>query len=312
MMKYDLSKFKGIFVAMYACYDDSGEIDAKTVKKLARFYADKKVKGLYVCGSTGEGFLLNVEERKRTIEAVMEEVGDELTVIDHVGAVSTRDSIDLAVHAQSVGVDAVSAVPCVYYRIPESCIREHWLSIIGSTGLPFIIYNIPQTTGYELSTGLLRTMAENEKVIGVKNSSFYPYQTQQFKRFGGEDFIVFNGADEQYLAGRIMGAEAGIGGSYGVMPELFLEMEKYFAQGNLAEAQKWQNRVSNIIADMFALSSFYGASKRIVQMQGLDIGRPRPPVGDISEDEVSKVARIYKIIKEYAEETGQYTDRRKV
>ena len=82
-MRVDLEKFKGIFMAMYSAYDDNGNVDKERVKKLARYYADKKVKGLYVGGSSGEGVLQSEEERKQVVEAVMEEVGKELTIIVH-------------------------------------------------------------------------------------------------------------------------------------------------------------------------------------------------------------------------------------
>ncbi|MBO1914928.1 dihydrodipicolinate synthase family protein, partial [Microvirga sp. 3-52] len=99
-----------------------------------------------------------------------------------------------------------------------------------------IIYNIPQTTGYNLSTNLLEKLLENEKLIGVKNSSMPVMDIERFKAAAHEDFIVFNGPDEQYVAGRLIGADSGIGGTYGVMPELFLKAEEFVAEGKFAEA----------------------------------------------------------------------------
>ena len=101
-MGKELEKFKGIFMAMYSAYDDNGNVDKERVKKLARYYADKKVKGLYVGGSSGEGVLQSEEERKQVVEAVMEEVKGELTIIVHVGANSTPESVRLAQHAEKV------------------------------------------------------------------------------------------------------------------------------------------------------------------------------------------------------------------
>lgn len=112
----------------------------------------------------------NAEERKQVLEAVMEEVQGELTIIVHVGANSTRESVELAKHAETVGADVISAVPSIYYRLPEAAVENHWQHMIDSTNLPFIIYNIPQTTGFTLSTGLLAKLAKQDKVIGVKMS----------------------------------------------------------------------------------------------------------------------------------------------
>ncbi len=164
-------------------------------------------------------------------------------------AICTKDSIELAKHAERCGADAVSAIPNVFYHLPESSIQRHWESIIDSTELPFIIYNIPQLSGYDLSIGLLQKMAANPKVIGVKNTSMSSYQTWTFKNMAGKEFLLFNGPDEQYLAGRTMGADAGIGGTYGIMPELFVRMENSFRAGDIQRAREFQFAISRIDTD---------------------------------------------------------------
>ncbi|MFC5702762.1 dihydrodipicolinate synthase family protein [Cohnella faecalis] len=302
MKPYDLNKFKGVFIAMNSCYDEQGEVSPERAKKLARHYADIGVKGLYLAGSTGEGMLQSVEERKQILQAVMEEVRGELIVIAHIGAASTRDCVELTVHAESVGADAISAVPSIYYRISEKGVEEHWQAIIDSSSLPFIMYHIPATTGFHLSKDLLGKLAKQDKVIGVKITTDSTYELQQFKRIGGEDFILFNGPDEQYVAGLIMGAEAGIGGTYGVMPELFMKIEQCFAEGKIAEAQHWQIKVNEIITELVAFPSLYGASKLILKLRGIDTGIPRMPISPIPESDYSKIEALNHKILHYIEE----------
>ncbi|ULL13539.1 N-acetylneuraminate lyase [Paenibacillus sp. H1-7] len=292
MGAYDINRFKGVIIAMYACYDEQGEISAAAVRKLARHYAGLGVKGLYVGGSTGEGMLQSVEERKQVLAAVMEEVGSELTIIAHVGAPSTRDSMELSKHAEQVGAHAISAVPAIYYRLSPQSVERHWQEMIDSTSLPFIIYHIPQTTGFQLSTSLLSKMAAQDKVIGVKISSESTFELQQFKAAGGADFLVFNGPDEQYLAGRSIGADGGIGGTYGVMPELFMKIEQCFVEGRMEEAREWQFRVNEIITGLLALPSLYGGCKAILKLRGLDIGQPRMPLLPIPESEMDRVKEL--------------------
>ncbi|MFE5323678.1 dihydrodipicolinate synthase family protein [Paenibacillus sp. NPDC056579] len=292
MGAYDINRFKGVIIAMYACYDEQGEISAAAVRKLARHYAGLGVKGLYVGGSTGEGMLQSVEERKQVLAAVMEEVGSELTIIAHVGAPSTRDSVELSKHAEQVGAHAISAVPAIYYRLSPQSVERHWQEMIDSTSLPFIIYHIPQTTGFQLSTPLLSKMAAQDKVIGVKISSESTFELQQFKAAGGADFLVFNGPDEQYLAGRSIGADGGIGGTYGVMPELFMKIEQCFVEGRMEEAREWQFRVNEIITGLLALPSLYGGCKAILKLRGLDIGQPRMPLLPIPESEMDRVKEL--------------------
>lgn len=301
-MKFNANQYRGIHVALYACYDEHGEVNPQAVKRLARYYLDSGVKGLYVGGSSGEGMLQTVDERKRTLEAVMEEVGGKMTIIAHVGAAATRDSVELAKHAEAVGADAVSAVPSIYYRLSEESVREHWQAIIDSTSLPFIIYHIPQTTGFQLSLNLLRQMAKQDKVIGVKISAESTYELQQFKAAGGDDFLVFNGPDEQYLAGRSIGADGGIGGTYGVMPELFLHLERCFAAGAIDEARKWQFRINEIIGGLLGTGSLYGACKAILKLRGLDCGEPRRPLLPIRDDQMPHISELNDRIVRYTEE----------
>ncbi|MGE8079875.1 dihydrodipicolinate synthase family protein [Peribacillus loiseleuriae] len=295
-------KFKGIFVAMYSCYDQNGEVSYERVKKLARYYADSGVKGLYVGGSSGEGMLQTNEERKLVLDAVMEEVGKELTIIAHVGSPSTKHSVELAKHAELAGADAISAVPAIYYRLSPASVKQHWQSMIDSTDLPFIIYHIPQTTGFHLSPELLKEMAAQEKVIGVKISSESTYELQQFKAIGGEDFLVFNGPDEQYIAGRMIGADGGIGGTYGVMPELFLKIEQCFQEGNIEEARHWQYKVNDIISELLSYPSLYGACKAILKLRQIDCGEPRLPLLPIRKSDEASIERLNQKILDYISE----------
>lgn len=299
---YNLDKFKGVTVAFYAPYDENGEVSIDAALRQAEFYKNVGVKGLYLNGSSGEGFLLSVEERKKIAEAVITKYKDDMTMIVHVGAAATRESVELAKHAEKVGAHALSAVPSVYYRFPECSIEYHWNQMIDSTELPFIIYNIPQLTGYDLSLNLLKKMRRNKKVIGVKNSSMSAYQIEQFKNAGGEDFIVFNGPDEQYLAGRIMGAEAGIGGTYGAMPEMLLHLEECFASGRIKEAQDCQIKINECITEMLSFRCLYAVTKEILRLRGVDIGSVRAPMMPLEEADLPKVKALYEKIMKYTAE----------
>ncbi|MBM9833000.1 dihydrodipicolinate synthase family protein, partial [Enterococcus faecalis] len=137
-----------------------------------------------------------------------------LTIINHVACNSTRDSIELAKHSESLGVDAIAAIPPIYFRLPEHAIAKYWNDISAAApNTDFIIYNIPQLAGVALTTDLYRDMLKNERVIGVKNSSMPIQDIEIFRSLGGEDHVVFNGPDEQFLGGRLMGAAGGIGGT---------------------------------------------------------------------------------------------------
>lgn len=302
MSKYDVSRFKNVTVALNTPFKQDGAVDLDAAKKLTRYYINKGVKSLYVCGSTGEGFLLDMDERKKVVETVVEEAADEMSIIVHVGCPSTLHSSQLAAHAKSAGAHATSAVPCVYYRPSEESVYQHWTKITEAADLPFFIYNIPQLTGFNLSMDLFHRMLKNERVAGVKCSSDPCHDILRFKQAGGEDFIVFNGPDEQYLAGRIMGADAAIGGTYGAMPELYLKLEELIRREDIKNAQKLQVIITHLIYRLCSFPSMYGACKTIIRMDGVNIGDPRLPFLPVSESD-PEIIKLYQDIKKAIDET---------
>ena len=170
----DLEKYRGVIPAFYACYDENGEISGERTEALALHFLKKGVKGLYVNGSSGECIYQSVEDRKKVLEHVMKAVGGKLTIIAHVACNNTKDSVELAAHAEKLGVDAIAAIPPIYFHLPDHAIAEYWNDISAAAPhTDFVIYNIPQLAGVALSPSLFRKMRENPNVIGVKNSSSF-------------------------------------------------------------------------------------------------------------------------------------------
>ena len=273
----DLNKYQGVIPAFYACYDDKGAISPEGVRALTRHLIAKGVNGLYVGGSSGECIYQSVAERKVVLENVMAEAKGKVVVIAHVACNNTADSQELAAHAESLGVDAIAAIPPIYFKLPPYGIAEYWNDISAAApNTDFIIYNIPQLAGVALSTDLLRTMLKNPKVIGVKNSSM---PTQDIQMWKDEGCIVFNGPDEQFISGLAMGAVGGIGGTYAVMPELFLKIYALTQAGDLAAARAIQNDVDRIIYKMCAAhGNLYAVMKAILAKKGVDCGSVRKPL----------------------------------
>ena len=282
----DLTKYEGIIPAFYACYDKDGKVSPEAVRALTQYHIDKGVKGVYVCGSSGECIYQSKEDRKITLENVMAVAKGKLTVIAHVACNNTEDSIELAKHAESCGVDAIAAIPPIYFRLPEYSIARSWNSMSeAAPNTDFIIYNIPQLAGVALTMPLFKEMLKNPRVIGVKNSSMPVQDIQMFKAEGKDDIVVFNGPDEQFISGRVIGATAGIGGTYGVMPELFLKMDELVKKNRLAEAREIQYAANEIIYKMRSgHGNMYAMIKEILRInEDLDIGSVKAPLEPLNE-----------------------------
>ncbi|EHJ57807.1 dihydrodipicolinate synthase family protein [Streptococcus urinalis] len=290
----DLRKYQGVIPAFYACYDKNGEISQEGVKKLVQYFIDKGVQGIYVNGSSGECIYQSVEDRKLIIEAVMEVAKGKLTVINHVACNNTKDSMVLARHSEALGVDAIAAIPPIYFKLPDYAIEKYWNDISSAApNTDFIIYNIPQLAGVALTPKLYEKMRQNPRVIGVKNSSMPVQDIQQFVADGGDDYIVFNGPYEQFLGGRMMGAKAGIGGTYAVMPDLFLTLNQMIADKKLDKARELQYAIDSIIYKMVSgRANMYAIAKEILKMnESLDLGSVRLPLEPLHDSNDHKIAK---------------------
>jgi N-acetylneuraminate lyase len=299
----DFRKYQGIFPAFYACYDDAGNISPERVRAFTEYLIDKGVTGLYVGGSSGECIYQSVAERKLLLENVMEVAKGKITIIAHVACNNTADSRELAAHAESLGVDAIAAIPPIYFHLPPYGIAKYWNDISDAApNTDFIIYNIPQLAGVALSSALLKEMLKNPRVIGVKNSSM---PVQDIEMWRDEGAIVFNGPDEQLLSGLVAGAIGGIGGTYAAMPELYLAIYRLVQQGEIAKAREIQDECCHMIYRMCACrGNMYAVIKGILRAQGgPDIGGVRAPLYELQPEDMPAVEEMAKdiaaLVKKY-------------
>ena len=293
----DIKKYEGIIPAFYACYDAEGNISTDAVRALTRYFIEKGVQGLYVGGSSGECIYQSVAERKLVLEHVMAEAKGKLTVIAHVACNNTADSQELARHAESLGVDAIASIPPIYFKLPPHAIAKYWNDMSAAApNTDFIIYNIPQLAGVSLTVPLLKEMLKNPRVIGVKNSSM---PTQDIQMWADEGAIVFNGPDEQLISGLVMGATGGIGGTYGAMPQLYVELYRCVKAGEMEKALKIQNDCCRIIYKMCSTKgNMYGVIKEILRInEGIDCGSVRLPLAELVEEDMPIVREAAEMIR---------------
>ena len=299
----DISMYQGIIPAFYACYDDNGNISPERVREMTRWLIGQGVKGLYVGGSSGECIYQSKEERKLLLENVMAEAKGQITVIAHIACNNTADSCELAAHAESLGVDAIAAIPPIYFKLPPHAIAKYWNDMSAAApNTDFIIYNIPQLAGVSLSVPLLQEMLKNPRVIGVKNSSM---PTQDIQMWIDEGAIVFNGPDEQLISGLVMGAVGGIGGTYSVMPRLYVELYRCVKAGEMAKALEIQNDCCRIIYKLCSgRGNMYAMIKETLRrLGGPDCGSVRAPLAEIEESDApivdACVAMIQSALEKY-------------
>lgn len=302
MSKFSIQDFKGVVPALLTVFDQDENIDEVGMRQLVSHLIDRGVNGLYLTGSTGEGFTMSSEERMRVVEIVMDEVAGRVPVVVHVGAIGTKLSIELAQHAERVGATGISSVPPFYWRFNEDQIVKYYEDIANATSLPMIVYNVP-LVGL-LGMNAIKRLAKIENVKGIKYTALSLYEITQIKDEIGEDFLVYSGADEMAMAGLLAGADGIVGSFYNVMPELFINIYKAVQDKQLEEATRLQKQAVEII--MYALSypSFYALMKVMLKWMGINAGYCRRPFENVTPENEAIYKEGFKALKEKYDITG--------
>jgi 4-hydroxy-tetrahydrodipicolinate synthase len=271
-------QFSGIIPPVITCFDEEGRINEAAQREVIRFQA-KHVNGFYPCGTYGSGPLMTVEERKRVAKIVVEEKGS-CDVIVHVGAINTHQSVELAEHAQSIGADAVGAIPPYYYKYTSEQLLDHYRALIRAVDIPVFLYNNPGLSGNPISAEMLATLAD-EGLAGVKDSafdlvSFYMYLIKVRK----PDFIFIIGTEAIAAAALDAGANGVISGLANVFPEFMASFYRTWQEGNPRKTGEHQLKVvkaRSILKYGPTLTMTYA----VLKMRGINAGHPRVPYQDI-------------------------------
>lgn len=302
MSKFNIKDLKGVIPAVLTVFDKEENIDEAGMRQLVSHLINKGVNGLYLTGSTGEGFTMTGEERKRIVEIVMDENAGRVPVIVHVGAIGTRNSIDLAKHAEEVGADAISSVPPFYWKFNENQIVKYYEEIAKACNLPMIVYNVP-LVGL-LGMNAIKRLAAIDNVKGIKYTALSHYEITQIKDEVGEDFLVYSGSDEMAMSGLLAGADGIMGSFFNIMPDLFINIYNAIQNKDLDEAQRLQRQAVEIIMFALKVPSFYAGMKVVLRSIGVNAGYCRSPFENLTPEEEIELINGFKKLKETYNITG--------
>lgn len=269
------NKFKGIIPPLITCFDEKGEFNEKAQREVIRFLLPK-VNGFYPIGTYGSGPLMDTKERKTAAEVIVDEVNGKIPVIIHIGAVNTKQAVDLAKHAESIGADAIGAIPPYYYSYPENDLLEYFRAILSATKLPFFAYNNPGLSNNPLSPKVINTLA-NEGLYGIKDSSFDLITFSNFvNRVEKEGFHFIIGTEAFAAAAVNAGAEAVISGLANAWPEIMGELWNALEEEDMRKAGKLQLKVLKA-RDVMKSAPTLVVCYEILRMRGINPGQPRSP-----------------------------------
>lgn len=285
-------EFIGIIPPMLSSFTEDGEINEKGIKEIIRFTLPH-VNGFYPIGTYGCGPLMDINERKRVLEIILDEVNGKVPVVAHVGAASTKQTVELAKHAKSAGASGVGAISPYYSpNLPEENLFFHFANLIDAVNeeeFPVFVYNNFNLSQNTIEPKLLKKLAEYG-LRGCKDSSFDLVNFYLFKDAVSDypDFNLIIGTEAIFMGAFDAGATGTVCGIGNVYPEILEKMYKQYTAGEREEAIQTQKLILKI-----RVITKYGATiptmHYILKMRGIDGGHSRSPYIDIADGTKQKV-----------------------
>ena len=287
-------RLTGILPALLTPFTRGGaKVDYEKAGAFASTLADRGVAGLFVCGSTGEGLLMTLEERKRIAEEVIDVVGRRIKVVIQTGCLDTSSTIELTRHARDSGAHAVAVYTPAFYKYDDHALFAHFQRVAkAAPEIPLLLYNIPQYTGNGLSPMLIQELAEKvDSVVGMKDSSGDMAHLSRVMASAPKGFTMLNGADELCYQAYLTGAVGTVAMTANVVPELFQSIFDGVKAGKLNPALKAQRRLAEVMAAL-GHGQLISVYKEAIRLQGYDVGHVRPPQREIGAVEKKDLAKI--------------------
>lgn len=260
------STFCGIYPALLTPLDSAYNLRPEVAQLLMQRLLSVGANGVYIAGSTGEGMHLTMDTRRALVEALMPSLPEGKQLIVHVGTPAVDDAIRLAEHAAQHGAHAISSLPPAG---DGNKVRTYYETLARNSALPLIVYYFPKATPTAFTDPQeLLDICDLPNVFGVKFTDFNFYLLQRLVKRGK---MVFNGYDEALAAGLLMGAQGGIGSTYNIMPEVYMEIYRTAQAGDWETARLWQSRANDILSILLRYP-FFPSLRAIVGQKGFDCG----------------------------------------
>ena len=283
--------FEGLYTALVTPFDKSGLVNETELKNLIEFQIQSGVDGYFVGGSTGESFLMTLEERKKLLESVVKYNGGKKKIIAHIGAISNELTKELGRHAIETGADALSAVLPFYYGFTVDQYRRYYEDIADDLGVPVMVYYMPSAIGHTLSINDFEKLLSSDAIHGFKYTHTDYYTFERIRK-SHPAMTALNGCDECLLCGLINGASGGVGASYNFMPKKIRKLYEAYKSNDLVSAQTLQHEINAVLECVFKHGTI-ASCKELLRYQGVEAGDCRGPFSPLHEAARSELKSVY-------------------
>ncbi|OQW40894.1 MAG: 4-hydroxy-tetrahydrodipicolinate synthase [Proteobacteria bacterium SG_bin4] len=273
---------KGSLVAIVTPMDEEGGLDLDRFRSLLDFHIEQGTDGVVVVGTTGESPTVDFEEHHLLMQIAVDHVAGRIPVIAGTGANSTREAIDLSIHAKNAGIDACLSVAPYYNKPTQEGLYQHFKAIAEAVDIPQILYNVPGRTVADIQNETALRLAQIPNIIGIKDATGDIGRGTELLQRAPANFAVYSGDDASGLALLLLGATGVISVTANVAPRLMHDMCVAAFSDDLATAREINNKLLRLHIDLFVEANPIPVKWAVAQM-GL-IGRGiRLPLTPLSE-----------------------------
>ncbi len=278
---------RGVICPIVTPLTAQGDINPTMLSPLVDFLIDRGIAGIYPLGTTGEGPLFTIDERKAIAAATVQAVAGRVPVIVHTGAMTTAEAIALTRHAQLIGADAASVITPWYFLHDEAALEAHYRAVLEAVAdFPVWLYNLPKFANNTLSAALVTRLAQDyENCIGLKDSSGDLLTMCAVNSLQGGRFNTAIGPDNLILAGLAMGLDCSVSGNSNHFPEMVVGIHTAFHAGDMARAQMLQHQLI-AASEVVGRAGWLSAVKGVMAVRGLPVGPVRAPLQPASAEAI--------------------------
>ena len=285
-----MDKITGLIDAPFTPFYENGEVNLEPIEQYAKMLAKNGLKGVFINGSSGEGYMLTEDERMRLAERWVEVAPEGFKVIVHVGSTCVKSSERLAAHAQKIGAFGIGAMATPFPKIGriEELVKYCEEIAAAAPELPFYYYHIPAFNGAYLSMlDFLKAVdGRIPNFAGIKYTYESLYEYNQCRLYANGKFDMLHGQDETILPCLAMGgAQGGIGGTTNYNGRCLVGILDAWKSGDLEKARELQNYAQEVINVICHFRGNIVGGKRIMKLIGLDLGKNRTPFNNMTDEE---------------------------
>jgi len=286
----------GSVVALVTPMTPTNEIDYKKFVDLLKWHMSEGTDGAVILGTTGEGSMIEMEERSKIIQTAVETVGGAFPIIVGTGTIETSKVISLSKNALDNGADATLIITPYYVKPPQRALVSHFQEVADAVPIPMIVYNCPGRTGVDLKPETVATFSSHPNIVGIKDATGDLGRVETLRKLCGKDFLIFSGEDDSGCEFARIGGDGVISVTANVAPKAMHNMLTWSKAGKRADAEYLDQTLQPLHKRLF-LESNPIPVKKALQIMGKIGEGIRPPLTQLSEDHLQALKEALMIGK---------------